>query len=67
MATVLRGKVNCIVITGGIARSTMLTSWIKERVQFIAPIVIYPGEDEMRSLAEGALRALQGQEQIKEY
>jgi butyrate kinase len=67
MATVLKGKINGIVITGGIARSTMLTSWIQERVQFIAPVMIYPGEDEMRSLADGAFRVLQGQEQIKEY
>jgi butyrate kinase len=67
MSTVLNGKVNAIVLTGGIAHSKMLMSWIEERVSFIAPVVIYPGEDEMRALAEAALRVLNGEEQAKEY
>ncbi|MFI5252538.1 MAG: butyrate kinase [Bacteroidota bacterium] len=67
MATVLEGKVNAVVLTGAIARSEMFTTWIMERVQFLAPVIIFPGEDEMRALAEGALRVLQGQEQYKEY
>lgn len=67
MATVLSGKIDAIVITGGIARSEMLTSWIKDRVQFIAPVIMYPGEDEMGALARGALRVLRGEEQAKEY
>jgi butyrate kinase len=67
MATVLKGSVDGIVLTGGVARSAMLTTWIKERVGFIAPIIMFPGEDEMRALAEGAFRVLLGQEQQKEY
>jgi butyrate kinase len=67
MATVLQGKLNAIVLTGGIAHSKMLMSWIEKRVSFIAPVMIYPGEDEMRALAEAALRVLKGEEQTKEY
>jgi butyrate kinase len=67
MSVVLKGRVNAIVLTGGIAHSTLLMSWIEERVRFIAPVVIYPGEDEMRALAQGALRVLRGEEQAKEY
>jgi butyrate kinase len=67
MSTVLCGRINAIVLTGGIANSKMLTSWIEKRVSFIAPVLIYPGEDEMRSLAEAALRILKGEEQLKEY
>ncbi|MFU2158261.1 butyrate kinase [Caldisericum sp. AR60] len=67
MATVLYGEVDAIVLTGGIARSQMLTDWIKERVSFIAPVLIYPGEDEMRALLEGALRVLRGEEKEKIY
>lgn len=67
MSTVLKGKVDRIVLTGGIANSVMLTSWIKERVGFIAPVIIYPGENEMLALSQGALRVLNGEEQAKEY
>ena len=67
MATVLCGNIDAIVLTGGIARSTMITAWIEERVRFIAPVKVYQGEDEMRSLAQGAFRVLRGEEQAKEY
>ncbi len=67
MSTVLRGAVDAIVLTGGLASSKMLTGWIEERVRFIAPVVILPGEDEMRSLALGALRVLRGEEKAMEY
>lgn len=66
-ATVLRGKVDQIIITGGIAKSDMMCSWIKERVDFIAPVTVYPGEDEMQALAEGAYYALTGEYEIKNY
>lgn len=66
-ATVLNGKIDAIVLTGGLAGSIMLTEWIRERVGFIARILVYPGEDEMRSLALGALRVLQGKEKALEY
>ena len=67
MATVLNGEMNAIVLTGGIATSELLTSWIVERVKFIAPVIIYPGEDEMQSLALGALRVLRGEEKLLKY
>lgn len=66
-AAVLCGQVDAIVLTGGIAHSKMLTGWIKERVEFISQVMIYPGEDEMSALAEGGLRVLRGEEKAKEY
>lgn len=62
LATVARGKVDAIIITGGIAHSKMFTAWIEERVGFIAPVKIIPGENEMESLVNGTLRVLRGQE-----
>jgi butyrate kinase len=67
MATVLKGDVDAIVITGGLARSDMLLNWIRERVAWIAPITVYPGEDEMLSMAQGALRVLRGEEESRTY
>jgi len=67
MATVLKGRVDAIVITGGVARSEMLLDWIGERVAWIAPLLVYPGEDEMLALVQGILRVLQGEEQAREY
>lgn len=67
LATAVFGKVDRIIITGGIAYSMMLTNWIKERVGFIAPIEIVPGENEMESLAKGALRVLKGQEDAQNF
>ena len=67
MATVLKGEVDGIVLTGGLAHYQQLVDWVKERCQFIAPFYLYPGGDEMRALAEGALRVLRGEEQAKIY
>ncbi len=67
MATVLEGKIDAVVLTGGLAHSDMLVGWIKERVNFIAPVKVYPGEDEMKALAEGVLRVLRGEEKEKSY
>ncbi|MFA6075974.1 MAG: butyrate kinase [Negativicutes bacterium] len=67
LATVLFGAVNAIVLTGGLAHSAYLTSLIGERVNWIAPILLFPGEDEMQSLTEGALRVLRGEEPAQEY
>ncbi len=67
MATVLKGKVDVIVLTGGVAYSQYLTDYIKERVSFIAPVDIKPGEDEMKALNDITLRALNGEEKIKIY
>ena len=67
MATVLKGEVDAIVLTGGLAGSEMLTGWIKERTEFIAPVVVYSGQDEMKALALGCLRVLRGIEKAKTY
>lgn len=66
-AAVLCGKVNAILLTGGIAYSKGVTAAIKDMVGFIAPVVVYPGEDELLALAQGGLRVLKGEEQGKEY
>jgi butyrate kinase len=67
LATVLNGKIDRVVLTGGIAQSKMMTGWITERVEFIAPVEIIPGENELESLAHGALRVLRGEEQAYTY
>lgn len=67
MATVVKGDVKAIVISGGLAQSKMLMSWIKARVKFIAEVLVFPGEFEMEALAKGALRVLQGKEEAKNY
>ena len=67
MAAVLKGLVDRIVLTGGMAHSSLVTEPISQRVSFIAPVVIFPGEEEMNSLAEGALRSLRGEEKIRTY
>lgn len=67
MATVIKGDVQAIVLTGGLAHSEMLTGWIRERVEWIAPIIRVPGERELLGLAQGALRVLTGEEEAKEY
>jgi len=67
LATVVEGKVDAIILTGGIAYSKMLTSWIKNRVSFISHVEIMPGENEMEALAYGALRVMRGEEKAREY
>lgn len=67
MATVLKGQVDAIVITGGIAYSKMMTMWIKERVDFIGPVEIMAGENELEALAYGTMRVLKGEEVALEY
>jgi butyrate kinase len=66
-ATVLKGKVDNIILTGGLAYSNYLVDRIKEMVNFIAEIIVYPGEDEMDALNKGALRVIKGQEKAKIY
>ncbi len=63
MATVLSGKVDAILITGGIAYSQWFLDKLIPGIEFIAPVKIYPGEDELRALAEGVLRVLRGEEE----
>ena len=66
-ATVLKGEVEAIAITGGLAQSKQFIDLIIDRVKFIAPVHVFPGEQEMRALALGALRVLRGEEQPKTY
>jgi butyrate kinase len=66
-AAVLAGRVDAVVLTGGLAHSGMLTGWIREQVEWIAPVKVYPGEDELQALAEGALRVLNGEEEARSY
>jgi len=66
-AAVLEGKVDAVCLTGGLAYDKLLIGWIKEMVEFIGDVRIYPGEDEMIALAEGGLRVLRGEEAAKEY
>ncbi len=66
-ATVLKGKVDAILLIGGMANSEWITSHIKDRVEFIAPVVILPGEREMESLCLNAYKAVSGQIELKEF
>ena len=67
MATVLKGKVDAILLTGGIAHNPDLVDYIKEMVGFIAPVAVYPGEDEMQALAMNGLMVIKGEVTPKEY
>lgn len=62
MAAVLAGKVDAIILTGGMAHSERVVNQLSEQIRWIAPITCYPGEDELRALAEGAFRVLDGEE-----
>lgn len=67
VATVVCGKVDAIILTGGIAYSSVIVEDIKERVSFIAPVEVYPGENELASLAENGYGILNGEFEIKYY
>ncbi|MFC2948227.1 butyrate kinase [Virgibacillus sediminis] len=67
MAAILEGKVDAIVLTGGLAYSKLLIHLITKRVKWIADILTYPGENELEALNEGVLRVLHGEEQAKVY
>ena len=67
MFVVLDGRANAIVLTGGIAHSTRFTALIKKRVDTLAPVLTYAGENEMQALAEGGLRALRDPKQLLTY
>lgn len=67
MAAALSGEVDRVVLTGGMAYSARMVSDISARVQFIAPVVVIPGEEELAALAAGALRVLRGEEPAQVY
>jgi butyrate kinase len=68
LAAALKGEVDAVVLTGGIAYDKdNLVPWIKERVDFIAPVIVYPGENEMEALYNACVEGLQKPEMVKEY
>ena len=67
MSAVLEGKVDGILITGGLAHNASIEKYIAQKAGFIAPIYMYPGEDELEALAMNALRVAQGETKAKEY
>ncbi|HYF93472.1 MAG TPA: butyrate kinase [Symbiobacteriaceae bacterium] len=67
MAAILTGQVDAVVLTGPLAESRWLVGWIRERAGWIGKVLVYPGGDEMRALAEGALRVLRGEEEARVY
>ncbi len=67
MACVLKGKVDQIIVTGGIAYNADVIDALKEYAGFIAPFTVYPGEDELLALTQGALRVLNGEEEAMKY
>jgi len=67
LATVLRGRVHAILLTGGMAYSDKLVPQLRAMIEWIAPVHVYPGEDELEALAGGALRVLRGEEQACEF
>ena len=67
MAAVLNGKVDQIILTGGIAYAPVTRKMLEEKLGWIAPFTVYPGEDELLALAQGGLRVIRGEEAAKEY
>lgn len=66
-STVLKGKVDAIILTGGMAKDNTLVEKLKEYISYIGDIVLIPGEEEMQALSNGALRVLRGEEKALEY
>jgi len=66
-SSVLSGKVDGIILTGGLAYSQSFTELIMSRVNWIADVIVHPGENELQALTEGALRVLRGEEEAKDY
>jgi butyrate kinase len=67
MAAVLNFDIDAIVLTGGLVYSDMLVGWIKKHIRKLGKICVFPGEDELKALALGALRVLKGEEEAKDY
>ena len=67
MAAVLKGKVEAIILTGGMAHNEILVNKIKDHTGWIAPVVVYPGEEEMKALAQAVIRVIKDEEKVKTY
>ena len=66
-ACTLKGRVDQIILTGGIAYDKSVTDGLTEHAGWIAPVTVYPGEDELLALAQGGLRVMNGEEKAKNY
>ena len=66
-ACTLKGKVDQIILTGGIAYDKSVTDGLTERTGWIAPVTVYAGEDELLALAQGGIRVMNGEEKAKNY
>ena len=66
-SAVLCGKIDAILLTGGLARSAYVVERLRRRIEFLAPIHCYPGEDEMQALAQNALEVMKGRRELKQY
>lgn len=67
LGAVLCGKIDAILLTGGLARSEYVISRLRKRIEWVAPTYCFPGEDEMEALALNALAVLRGQREVAEY
>jgi butyrate kinase len=67
LAAAVSGRVDAIALTGGLAHSERLVADIRERVAFLAPVLVFPGENEMEALAAAGLAALSGAVEVQEY
>lgn len=67
MAAVLEGRMDAVVLTGGMAHSERLVNELRRQIEWIAPVSVYAGEDELRALADGVFRVLDGEEQPKVF
>jgi butyrate kinase len=67
MAAVLNGRVDAVLLTGGMTHAPLLVDLLTAKLRWIAPVHVYPGEDELRALAEGGLRVLRGEERALGY
>jgi len=67
MAVTLKGKIDAIILTGGMVKASYLSETIRKQVEFLGTVHIIPGEKELKALAEGAFRILKGEEIAKEY
>jgi butyrate kinase len=64
-AVVLKGKIDAVLLTGGMAHSQRVVSKLREYLEWLAPVSVYPGEDELQALSEGVFRVLDGEEQAR--
>jgi butyrate kinase len=67
MAAVLGGRVDAVLLTGGMAHSRKLVASLSDSLSWIAPVAVFPGEDELQALAEGVLRVLRGEEAARDF